>query len=218
MEIQWYGHSCFRLASKTGFTIVTDPFDQSVGYPRPNLTANLVTMSHDHFDHNHYQIVEGLPKLANRPGIVAESQLAKGVHGRGVASFHDEVQGHRRGPNTIFVVELDEVRVAHLGDLGHQLTPQQIAELGPVDVLLVPVGGTFTLDAQGAFDVCQAVGPKIVIPMHYQTEACRIALAPADPFLRLCPKVERPSSNRLSLAAAELAKLAPWKAVVLNYR
>ncbi|MDI6871766.1 MAG: MBL fold metallo-hydrolase [Bacillota bacterium] len=218
MEIQWYGHSCFRLSSQAGFTVVTDPFDQSVGYPRPTFSADLVTTSHDHFDHNHYRIVQGAPKLANRPGTVAPGELASGVGVRGVASFHDEVEGRRRGPNTIFLFELDGVRVAHLGDLGHRLSVKQVAEIGPVDVLLVPVGGTYTIDAQGAFEVCQAVQPKIAVPMHYKTDVCRVDLGPVEPFLRLCPKVERPNTNRLTLTAEGLKGLSPWKAVVLNYR
>lgn len=216
MEVQWYGHSCFRLADQSGFTVVTDPFDQSVGYPLPNLSADLVTLSHDHFDHNHYQGVKGSPKVANRPGTVAG--LPRGVTARGVAGFHDEEQGRRRGSNTIFLIELDGIRVAHLGDLGHQLSADELAELIPVDVLLAPVGGTYTVDAQGAFAVCQAVQPKLVIPMHYKTEVSRVKVATVDPFLRLCSKVERPNVNRLTLTAEGLAGRSPWAAVVLNYR
>ncbi|MGE5553454.1 MAG: MBL fold metallo-hydrolase [Betaproteobacteria bacterium] len=218
MEIQWYGHSCFRLVNQAGFTIVTDPFDQSVGYPSPTVTANLVTISHNHLDHNAYRIVQGSPKVADRPGTVAATQLAPGVSVQGVASFHDELEGRRRGSNVIFVFELDGVRVAHLGDLGHPLNAQQVAAIVPVDVLLVPVGGTYTIDAQGAYDVCQGLAPKIAIPMHYKTEVCRLDIGPVEPFLKLCPQVERPNSNRLTLTPAGLNGLKPWRAVVLNYR
>ncbi|HHW13818.1 MAG TPA: MBL fold metallo-hydrolase [Firmicutes bacterium] len=218
MEIQWYGHSCFRLVDRNGFAIVTDPFDDSVGYPRPTASASLVTLSHDHYDHNRYQLIGGAPKVVNRPGTVAPGELPPGVSLRGVAAFHDEVRGRRRGPNTIFLFELDGVRVAHLGDLGHQLTPEQLAALTPLDVLLVPVGGTYTIDARGAYDLCQAVNPKIAIPMHYKTDVCRVDVAPVEPFLRLCPQVERPGTSRLTLTAEALSGLRPWKAVVLNYR
>lgn len=218
MEIQWCGHSCFRLADQNGFAIVTDPFDDSVGYPRPHVSASLVTLSHDHYDHNHCQAVAGAPKVVRTAGAIAPGELPPGVSVRGVAAFHDEVQGRRRGANVLFRFELDGVRVVHLGDLGHQLTPEQVATLTPVDVLLVPVGGTYTIDARGAYEVCRALDPKLVVPMHYKTDVCRVDVAPVEPFLRLCPKVERPNSNRFTLTAQALSGLRPWKAVVLNYR
>lgn len=216
MEVQWYGHSCFRLASRSGFTVVTDPFDPSVGYPVPDLSADLVTVSHDHFDHNNHRAVRGSARRAVGAGPVPG--LPPGIAARGVASLHDDEGGRRRGPNTIFAFELDGVRVAHLGDLGHRLSADKVAELGPVDLLLVPVGGTYTVDARAAYDVCCAIAPKLAIPMHYKTDACTIELAAAEPFLRLCPRVERPGGNRLSLTAEELAGRSPWAAVVLNYR
>jgi L-ascorbate metabolism protein UlaG (beta-lactamase superfamily) len=171
MKIQWLGHACFLLASESGLRIITDPYTAGVfglEYKPPTETADIVTVSHDHADHNNVADVKGNPQVVQGIG----SKEAKGVQFKGVASAHDESSGKERGSNTIFCFALDGVSVCHLGDLGHDLTDQAVADIGGVDVLLVPVGGNFTIDAAVAEKVCQKLAPKIVIPMHFKNDRC----------------------------------------------
>jgi len=169
MEITYYGHSTFKLKGKSG-TVVTDPFLPEVGWSLPTLSADLVTVSHDHFDHNAAQKVNG---TARRPQPFIVSQPGEyevgGISVFGTLSYHDNVKGAERGVNTIQTIIIDDVRICHLGDLGHELTSQQLDEIGVVDVLLCPVGGTFTIDPKLAIKTIQQIEPSYAIPMHYKT-------------------------------------------------
>ncbi len=222
MRIQWLGHSSFRITADNGFSIVTDPFDETVGYPMPTLPADAVTISHDHFDHNHAEGINGKPQVvrgSGRHSLEGRGAVqAAGIGLNGIASFHDNEQGRRRGRNTIFVIEMDGVRIVHLGDLGHRLTPEQIGQIGRVDVLLVPVGGTFTVDAQGAAEVVEQLDPRIVIPMHYKTDALSFPIDGVEPFLKLSKGVEQPGSSTIEIAAEDLPKAGGRRTVVLSYR
>lgn len=170
-----------------GITIVTDPFDESVGYPIPNVTASVVTESHQHFDHNAHHLVKGNFRLINSPG----SYTVDGVKIKGVETFHDSSHGRERGKNIAFVFEGEGLRVCHLGDLGHVLTPSQVEEIGKVDVLLVPVGGTYTIGPREAKEVSELLEAKLIIPMHYKTKYLKFNLLPVDEFLKLFEKYER---------------------------
>ncbi len=170
MKISWLGHSCFKIEDDSGKVVVTDPFDESVGYPLPRIRADVVVVSHDHHDHNNVKVLEGDPKVIRGSG----KQTAAGIEFEGIATYHDEKGGKLRGKNTIFCFEIDGVRVCHLGDLGHQLGEKETAALGPVDVLMIPVGGTFTLDAGGAKKVLGQIRPRIAIPMHFKTAAVHL--------------------------------------------
>lgn len=165
MDIYPLGHASFRIRGK-GATIVTDPYDASmVGLKFPkNIEADVVTISHDHNDHNAVSTIGGQAFVVGGPG---EYEI-KGVHIRGISSFHDGVGGAKRGKNTIYHMEIDNLRLAHLGDLGHTLSSGDIEELGEVDILFIPVGGTFTIDAKAAAQIVHDIEPAIVIPMHYQ--------------------------------------------------
>lgn len=165
MRIRWLGHACFLLTGAEGLRLVTDPFDPQIGYPAPKVVADIVTVSHEHFDHNATDQVQGQPVVVRGP----EKHETHGLEIRGVATFHDNQGGRQRGQNTVFCWVMDGVRVCHLGDLGHLLTPAQVAEIGPQDILMVPVGGFFTIDAVQARQVVEAVTPGIVLPMHYKT-------------------------------------------------
>ena len=154
MKLTWLGHACFLL-EQDGYRIVTDPYTGVAGYPPLQTEAHEVLCSHHHFDHDAVDCVKLLPEK-DSPFTIRE-----------VATCHDEEGGALRGPNTIRVFTAGGVTVAHLGDLGHQLTAEQLAAIGKVDGVLVPVGGVYTVDAQGAKQVCQAIGPKFVVPMHY---------------------------------------------------
>ena len=190
MKISWLGHSCFKIESDGGKIIVTDPFDEAVGYPLPKAKADVVTVSHDHHDHNHVAAIGGNPAVVRGPG----KKAAAGIEFEGVASYHDDRGGKRRGKNTIFSFEMDGIRVCHLGDLGHLLSEEDAAALGDVDVLMIPVGGIYTLDADGAKKTIRQLRPKVAMPMHFMTPALTFKVDPPDRFLS-GQKVERPGTT-----------------------
>jgi len=183
MIVKWLGHSCFLLKGdgEEGLAILMDPFnEEAVGYPLPHLEANIVTISHDHDDHNNVPAAGDYADV-----LIGEAQfISFGMDVFGIKSYHDSEKGRKRGENTIFFFELDGVRVCHLGDLGHKLSKSQIKEIGRVDLLFVPVGGGYTIDAAGADKVIDALHPAIAVPMHFQTAALNFPLAPLDDFLK----------------------------------
>lgn len=185
MEIQYLGQSCFRIKGKET-VLLTDPYDsQKVGFKFPKTTADVVTISHDHYDHNNWIAVEGTdqrpePFVINSPG---EYEVA-GISVFGVPSFHDSLNGQKFGKNTIYIIALEGVRLIHLGDLGHKLDNNQLEQVNGADVLFVPVGGTYTLDAKKAAEVVNQIDPSIVIPMHYKSPGLNIELAPVEDFLK----------------------------------
>lgn len=166
MLISWLGHSCFKIQDKTGtdgLTIITDPFNKEIGLKVPNCEADIITVSHDHKDHNNVSALRGTPYIINLAG----EYDVKGILIRGVESFHDEKKGKERGNNIIYRMEVDGISISHLGDLGHVLDDKQLEVLVGTDILLIPIGGKFTLDAKKAVEVISQVEPRIVIPMHY---------------------------------------------------
>lgn len=180
MTIQWLGHSCFRITTSRGTTVVTDPFDETVGYERPEIEADLVTLSHDHFDHNCVRALRRAGEIASRESACRVND----VRALPFSSWHDEAQGAKRGPNTIFVLEADGQRVAHLGDLGHPLSREQLEALGPLDALLVPVGGVYTIDGVQAAQLALAAGARVTVAMHFMTPGLRFELMAPEPFER----------------------------------
>ena len=191
MKLTWLGHACFLLEAD-GYRIVTDPYTGVPGYPSLSVSAHAVFCSHGHFDHNAVDRVTLLPHR-DSPFTVRE-----------IASFHDDRGGTLRGGNTIRVFTADGISVAHLGDLGHPLSAEQLAAIGPVDAALVPVGGVYTLDAAGAKSVCDALKPRCVLPMHYRHAPYGLAeVGGVEPFLALWPQAE---VHRLSGPSIELTK------------
>lgn len=194
MEIKYLGHAAFSLKSK-GTRLIFDPFDPvMVGLNFKKREADLVCVSHQHQDHNFVQGVGGSPFVISGPG---EYEI-KGIKVTGIGSFHDESQGKERGPNTIYLVEAEGVFLCHLGDLGHKLNDNQLKKLEKVDVLFVPVGGFYTIDAKVAVEVTAQVEPKVVIPMHFRPEkankAVGLKLLPLTDFIKEIgetPKVEK---------------------------
>ncbi len=178
MKLRYFGHSCFSMTFQDGTVLVTDPFDESVGYPLCRVRADAALTSHDHFDHNHVESLAGAPARVSGPG----RRTVGGAEIEGIASFHDDARGAKRGNNTIFRVTGDGVRLAHLGDLGHMLSAQQLAELGPVDVLLVPVGGHFTIDTAQAVELVRAIRPRMAVAMHFKTPAINFPITDAGAF------------------------------------
>lgn len=171
MDISYLGHSCFKLKGKSA-SVVTDPFDKKMlGFDLPATSADIVTVSHQHGDHNATAVIGGTARR-EKPYIVAApgEYEVNGVGVFGWGSFHDKKKGEERGKNTMYVIHIDGVRVGHLGDLGHTLSDAEVEDLGTIDVLLVPVGGFFTINAEEAVEVINAIQPSIVIPMHYKTD------------------------------------------------
>ena len=179
MEITWLGHSCFKLKGKQS-TVITDPFSPAIGYTLGKVAADIVTVSHPHPGHSYVQGIADEPRILKSPGEYESG----GVLTVGVHTFHDNEKGALRGKNTVFVIDVDDVMICHLGDLGHVLTAEQVAEIDGVDVLLIPVGGVSTIDAVQAAQIVRQLEPKIVIPMHYKTEAEKKDLETADRFLK----------------------------------
>jgi L-ascorbate metabolism protein UlaG (beta-lactamase superfamily) len=169
MIITWQGHSCFKIQDKIGpdgVALVTDPFDKEVGLKVPNFEADIVTISHDHHDHNNASALRGTPFIIDCAGEYDR----KGVLIEGIDSYHDEKQGADLGGNIIYRIEIDDISITHLGDLGTVLDNTQLEKLVGTDILLIPVGGKFTLDAKKAVEVISQIEPRIVIPMHYRTD------------------------------------------------
>lgn len=209
MQICWLGHACFRIQRDDGQVLLTDPFDESVGY-ETDFTADVVTVSHDHFDHNAVQLVKGDPEVVKGPG----THKAAGFVITGVASFHDDLGGSQRGSNTIFLIEADRLRLCHLGDLGHALSEEQVNQVGQVDVLLVPVGGTYTIDAAGADTVVEQLQPRVVVPMHFRTPAISLPIAGVEDFLEGKQKVRRLEGAYVEVSVNDLP--AEREIIVLN--
>ncbi len=173
MELRYYGHSTFGLTS-SGKTIVIDPFNDDIGHPKPKISPDAVVISHEHFDHNNVGLVQGTPKVVR--GLADEGKTwAKlderigSVRVTGVPTYHDAEQGAARGKNTITIYEVEGLRVVHLGDLGHLLTDEQARAIGKVDVLMIPVGGHFTIGSAEADKVIAQLKSRVVIPMHFKT-------------------------------------------------
>lgn len=194
MKITWFGHACFLI--ETGdVKILTDPFDSAVGYRVPNVVVDIITESHQHFDHNAHHLIKGRFELVKDPGI----RQLKGVKIAGIKTFHDSESGTKRGQNIIFTFDVEDLRIAHLGDLGHILNQAQLDQIKPVDVLLLPVGGTFTIGPAEAKRVLDQISPHIAIPMHFKTKYIKFDIAPVEEFTKLCENVKYMSNNILEI-------------------
>lgn len=214
MKIRWLGHACFLISSEAGLRIVTDPYTPGAfgcNYKPPAEKADVVTVSHEHQDHNNVKDVKGNPQVVRGVGI----HKVKGIEFEGVATAHDDSSGSQRGANTVFCFTLDGVRVCHLGDLGHALSQKAVAEIGPVDVLLIPTGGNFTIDAAGADAVANALGPKIVIPMHFNNDRCpSFPVAGVEPFAEKRQRVRQAGESEIEVTKEALP--AETETVVLK--
>ena len=214
MEISYLGHSSFRIRTSLGF-VVTDPYDpKMVGLKYSGVEADIVTVSHDHADHDQHQGVKGVKRVVSGPG---EYEIA-GISIIGLPSFHDDKNGELRGKNTIYVIEAEGLRLCHLGDLGHILSQEQVQEIGEIDVLMIPVGGGgFTIGAKEASQVVMDIEPKIVIPMHYALEGLNqevfSKLASVEDFLK---EISLPTERLPKLSIKKEELLEESKAVVLE--
>ena len=181
MDVTWHGQSCFRLRGRNA-TAVTDPFSPSIGIKLPKLEADVVTVSHGHPGHAHVEaVVTKDVFVVDGPG----EYEVKGITVFGIRAFHDALEGAQDGGNTIYVLEVDEIRICHLGDLGHPLDDETVEAIGtPVDVLLVPVGGGKALAAEKAAEVVRTIEPRWVVPMHYRIPGVKLELEGVETFLK----------------------------------
>jgi L-ascorbate metabolism protein UlaG (beta-lactamase superfamily) len=205
MKIKWYGHAAFLITSDQGTKIIIDPYEPGafggqLSYERIKDQADIVITSHDHADHNYTKELPGRPQLVKGSG----SKAIKGISMKGIATYHDPSKGSERGSNTIFTFKIDNVQVCHLGDLGHLLSDKELGEIGPVDILLIPVGGFFTIDPKEATRVAEQIKPKILIPMHFKTEKCGFPIAPVEDFLEGKTNIKKPKVSEATFDKATL--------------
>ncbi len=182
MIIRYYGHSCFQLTTVEGTRIVTDPY-QKVGYELPiGIVADIVTVSHGHFDHNYVEAIQTQTIIVD-----SAERIIKGVKIEGVDCYHDPLQGKLRGKNIIFKIQANGLTFCHLGDLGEEISDELIQQIGKVDVLLLPIGGTYTVDAKQAKEYVEAIAPKVIIPMHFKPKDGTLDIASPEQFLSFYP-------------------------------
>jgi L-ascorbate metabolism protein UlaG (beta-lactamase superfamily) len=196
MNIQYYGHSCFKIITKPAgrgaedITIFFDPFDKSVGLRPPQGQANIVFVSHQHHSHNNTGALKGDPLIIDTPGEYA----IKGINAIGIETFHDAKEGAERGKNTAFTIDSEDIKVCHLGDLGADLLPSQLEEMD-VDILFVPVGGKYTIDGARAAALVRKIEPRVVIPMHYKIAG---STADVDTEKKFCSEIGKCPKEKVS--------------------
>jgi L-ascorbate metabolism protein UlaG (beta-lactamase superfamily) len=205
MKIKWYGHAAFLITSDQGVKIITDPYESGafggqLTYGQIKDQADIVIISHDHADHNDTQSLPGSPEIVKGSG----SKTVKGISIKGISAYHDASKGSERGENTIFSFSVDGMKICHLGDLGHILSEKELAEIGPVDLLLIPVGGYFTIDPNEATRVAEQIKPKILIPMHFKTKKCGFPIAPVEDFLKGKSNPKQPKASEVAFEKRSL--------------
>ncbi|HUV52584.1 MAG TPA: MBL fold metallo-hydrolase [Dehalococcoidia bacterium] len=201
MKIKWLGHASFLITAENGTKIITDPYGDYPGlsYAPIGETADIMLVSHDHGDHTGGK-VKGNPKQVAGGG----SKRISNTEFKGINTYHDTSKGSQRGKNTIFCFAVDGVRICHLGDLGHELSKSEVAEIGQVDVLIIPVGGFYTIDVATASAVCEQIKPRVIIPMHYKNDKCAFPIAGVEDFLKGKKNVKKSDSSEIELRAGQL--------------
>ena len=210
MDVTWLGQSCFRLRGKNA-AVVTDPFPPALGLRLPRQEAEVVTVSHEHDNHSYTQAVREGAFVVHGPG---EYEVA-GVSVIGFSTFHDAEKGAKRGRNTVYLIEIDDVRVCHLGDLGHPLDDADAETVASVDVLLVPVGSRTAINAAQAAEVVRQLEPRYVIPMHYATPGVKVQLDGVDRFLKEMAVTTFEAQPKLAVQASSATEFET-KVIVLE--
>lgn len=196
MIIQYYGHSCFKITTKPAgratedVTIFLDPFDKTMGLRPPQGQADIIFVSHDHHDHNNIEALKGNPIIINTPGEYS----IKGINVIGIDTYHDNKEGVEKGHNTVFILDSEDLKICHLGDLGTDLTSKQFEEM-EVDVLFIPIGGAYTIDGKKAAEIIRKIEPKIVIPMHYKMNGSTLK---ADDEKKFCSEMGNCPKEKVS--------------------
>ncbi|MFZ2154462.1 MAG: MBL fold metallo-hydrolase [Candidatus Moraniibacteriota bacterium] len=207
MNIQYYGHSCFKITTKPegrnteGIVAFIDPFDKKIGLKPPQGKADIVFISHEqHSDHNNKEALKDNPVVINTPGEFS----VKGINVTGVDSFHDDQEGVQRGRNTIFVLEAEDIKICHLGDLGSDLSVKQMEKIGEIDILMVPVGGKYTIDGKQAVKIAKKLSPSLIIPMHYKMKGSTSDIADEQDFCSEIGNCPKEKVNKINLKKKEL--------------
>ena len=206
MRVKWLGHACFLFTSDNGTRVIVDPYKPQGGlnYGEINESADVVLVSHEHYDHNNPSVVKGKPEVIKGPGL----KVAKGIKFKGIAAFHDEAKGTKRGNDTIFTFEMDGMRICHLGDLGHELNATDLKEIGKVDILFMPVGGLYTFEPDVATQVSNKLAARVLIPMHFRTPKVDTskfgAIVGTDEFLKGKQGVDRRNGSEAEFHADRL--------------
>jgi len=201
MVITWLGQSCFKLQSGD-LVIVVDPFSKDIGLTPPRFRSDLVLITHNHEDHSNAATLTGDPFVISGPG----EYEVKDVYVHGIETFHDEVQGKERGMNTAYKIETEGIRLAHLGDFGEkEIRSETVDALGDIDILMVPVGGKFTIDAETAAKVVKQIEPRYVIPMHYKIPGLKVPLEGVETFLKELGSKSVPE-EKLTLKKRDIAE------------
>lgn len=178
MKIKWWGHASFLITDNRGVKIITDPYGDELPYKRIADEADIVTISHDHYDHNKAEVVKGNPEIIKTTGTFT----VKDIQIKGIPTKHDKNEGRDRGDNIIFLIETSDNKIAHLGDLGHIPEKEVLEQLRNVDILIIPIGGTYTINAEEAFQLCQEIKPGLIVPMHYKTDILDFTITGLDDF------------------------------------
>lgn len=212
MKVKWLGHASFLISSDAGTKIITDPYPQGSGlsYAPVKESVDIVTVSHDHFDHNCVSSLPGKPEVITGSG----TKNVKGLQFNGIATYHDESQGKERGTNIVFCFSVDGIKLCHLGDLGHRLNKAQLDEIGAIDVLFIPIGGFYTIDSKMAGLVIDDLKPGVAMPMHCKTAKCNWPLNTIDDFLAGKNNVKTMGSSEIEFQAGELPQ--PTAIVILE--
>lgn len=217
MIIEWLGHSAFLIIADNGTKIITDPYEfgastDRMRYRSIEIAPDIVTVSHRHSDHAYVEGLNGEFEVVAQPGV----KIVKGITFKGIESYHDSEYGAQRGRNIIFTMMVDRTRICHLGDLGHELSPECVESIGEVDFLLIPVGGNYTIGPKEADRVIDRIRPRIVIPMHYKTDKVDVPILPVEHFLKGKQNVSILGRPDLEIPKERLP--APIEIVVLSSR
>jgi len=207
MNIIWHGQSFFEIITKDienkELKITIDPFDKNLGLKLPKIEAQILLVTHGHSDHSNKKAINGNPFLIESPG---EYEI-KGVYVKGIQGFHDDSQGKKKGKVVFYVVETENMKICHLSDIGQkELTSEQIEEIGDVDILMIPVGGVYTIDAKQASNIISQIEPKIVIPMHYQVPKLNLKLNSLDQFLKEIGSQKVGLQKKFKVKASDIPK------------
>lgn len=206
-KITWAGQSCFQISvsssKDSSADIVIDPYDEATGLKLPNFSADILLVTHNHHDHNNIKGIKGEPFVAQCPG---EYEI-RGVFIKGIPSFHDNKEGKERGQNTIYTIDAEDMKFCHLGDLGQaELTDEQLDKIGQVDILMIPVGGGYTVSSVEAQKIIGQIEPRIVIPMHYAVPKLKMEVDDVSKFLKAMGKPSVAPQDKLTIKASTLPK------------